>query len=356
MSEETTPKREEEVDLAQLFKIIGNAIRSLFVFIYSILYNIYAFIILCLLFLKSNILYLIIAVGIGYGISHIKDSSSTLATYEGTAILQPNFQLEFQLQSRIEDFNQLISVADTLKLSQELKIPLDKASTLQGFEIEPIFSVNKLRFDYYNYIYEQKDTTLYKKFTFDMYREDLRFEDYTDYEIKVFSTDKNAIGLLGNTLWNFEDSENLQNRKLRELEVFQNQKMLLERTLKSIDSTRTTQRQVMLKEAERTNNASNTSIDLGSRQTYKEEPKIYEYENILREELVTTITNIESRKNLVNVLKSFPESGKIASGTDRQYYMLFALFLAIFILLAIKLWKHLASFESEGGVKFKKIG
>ncbi len=92
MSDMDTPKKEEEVDLGQLFGIIGDAIKGVFRFIGNLFYNLFVLVMACLIFLKKNIFILAGAALLGYIYGSFKEYTET-TLYQGEAIVKPNFQL-----------------------------------------------------------------------------------------------------------------------------------------------------------------------------------------------------------------------------------------------------------------------
>ena len=355
MSEETTQKKDsqEEINIIELFKVIGNGFGNLFRWIGRLIHNVFVLFILILSFLKKYLIFIIIAAILGFVAERIASKYKS-EVYEATAVVQTNYEIEFQLRARIQEFNELIINQDSIKLGRLLEIEPSKAAKLISFEIEPIYSINKLRFDYYDYIYEQ-DSTLQKNFSFNMYEEEMRFEDYDNFEITAHSSENESFSLLNNKLWDFSDSPNITDRRDREMDVLLNKKKLLENSLKSIDSTRSVLRQVLITEANKPQNGAGTNIDLGAKEAYKETPELYSYEKDLSLELVSTIQDINKSKNFVNVIKRFPEYGSPFRIIKSYYLSIAFILLAILIILGIKLFKYLGSVEQNETWKFKKL-
>lgn len=353
MSTETTPKHSnDEVDILQIFKLIGDGIKKALQFFYNLIYNIFVFIIQILMFLKRNILYIVGAALLGFGLSYFLERNN-LPIYEGEAIVEPNFQTELELRSRIDQFNLLLAEENHTQLAEDLNIDVDQASEIIYFEMNPIYSLNKQRYDYYDYIYE-KDSTLSKTFTFDMYLENMRFEDYPEFAIRIVSLNQHIYKDLGNSIWDFSDSENIKKRQQFLTESYRVNKKYLENTLKSIDSTRSTLRQVMISEANKNSNAT-TTFDLGSNSTYSERPELYNYEKELRLELMQVIRAIEGTNEVVNVTKNFPKSGRLVLSSQRNNIIIAFVSAVIVILLLISLVKYLSKAEKNKVFTYRKL-
>ena len=352
MSTETTPKHSnDEVDLLQVLKLIGDGIKSVFRFIYNLFQNLAILLLHLLIFLKKNALYFIGAVVLALLANYLIEINK-VPVYQGEAIVEPNFQTELEIRSRIDQYNLMIANQDSVSLANALNLEVPQAADIVGIEINPVYSLNKLRYDYYDYIYE-RDSTLYKKFTFDTYIENQRFEDYPEYTISVYSLDQNLYKDLNQTIWNFENDENIKKRQRFLTETYRVNRDYLENTLKSIDSTRATLRQVMINEANRSNSAS-TQIDLGNKATYSERPELYNYEKELRLELMQVIRAIEGTTDIVNVTKGFPKSGKVVLDSQRKYLVLGAVALTFLILLGLKFFRYIQRKEKEN-IEFKSL-
>ena len=218
MSEHNTNKQtNEEVDLIGIFTIIGNGFKRVFNFFGKILYNLFALIMRLLIFIRKKIVYILIAFVLGLVYTSISDKLGA-DVYESQAILQTNFQVELQLKSRLEEYEQLIENNDTIELGRRLEITPEEAASIYDFDIKPFYSMNRMRFEYYDYIYET-DSTIKSSFTFDEYEEDLRFEDYKEYEIKVVSGNKDVFEDLNeNKIWDMiildDDVDGKPNRQI----------------------------------------------------------------------------------------------------------------------------------------------
>src|SRR5690606_38340730 len=106
----------EEVDLGQLFKIIGNAFERFFKFIGSIFMGIFGIIILFLLFIQKNLIKFaivgIIGLIIGFYLDYKKEPR-----FISSMVLEPNFNSVQQLYNNISFYNELAVAEDSLALA-----------------------------------------------------------------------------------------------------------------------------------------------------------------------------------------------------------------------------------------------
>ena len=100
------PQASEEVDLGQLFKLIGNAFNRFFNFIGSIFKGIFGLIITFLLFIQKHFIKFVVAGVIGLAIGVYLDMVKE-TKYISTMVLEPNFQSVQQLYNNINFFLQL---------------------------------------------------------------------------------------------------------------------------------------------------------------------------------------------------------------------------------------------------------
>jgi hypothetical protein len=355
MSEHNTNKQtNEEVDLIGIFTIIGNGFKRVFNFFGKILYNLFALIMRLLIFIRKKIVYILIAFVLGLVYTSISDKLGA-DVYESQAILQTNFQVELQLKSRLEEYEQLIENNDTIELGRRLEITPEEAASIYDFDIKPFYSMNRMRFEYYDYIYET-DSTIKSSFTFDEYEEDLRFEDYKEYEIKVVSGNKDVFEDLNEKLWDFSNFDNLELSKKRNQEMYLRKRALLEKTLSNIDSTRAAKRKALVKQAENNNtNGSRNIFEMGGNSGVSEEQVLYENEKLIRDELFMIDEKISRSENIINVIKKFEKTGVKPKSTNKIFSILYFVFGAIIILLIIEFFKYLSREETVNKWTFRKL-
>ena len=109
MSENVQPNQNnnsEEIDLGQLFKMIGDGFRKFFNFIGNIIKGIFGIIIAFLLFIQLHIIKFIIAGVIGVVIGGYLDYRKE-PVYVSTMVLEPNFQSVQQLYNNINFYNDI---------------------------------------------------------------------------------------------------------------------------------------------------------------------------------------------------------------------------------------------------------
>lgn len=125
----------EEIDLGQLFQLIGNAFKKLFTFIGNIFKGIFHFIMLFLIFIQKHFIKFVIAgvVGIGLGVYLDLRKQDVFVSY---MVVEPNFNSVQQLYNNIGFYNELAKAQDSITLANALRITTKEAASIKKFEIE----------------------------------------------------------------------------------------------------------------------------------------------------------------------------------------------------------------------------
>src|SRR5690606_29161435 len=168
MSKESPqPQHSEEVDLGQLFKLIGNAFDRFFKFIGSIFKGVFGIVILFLIFIQKNFIKLaivgVIGLAIGFYLDIIKKPS-----YVSTMVVEPNFNSVQQLYNNISFYNELAQAEDSIALADAFGITKKEARTIKRFRVESYSDENQkvLLFDKF---VRSLDTTTQKTINMEAY-------------------------------------------------------------------------------------------------------------------------------------------------------------------------------------------
>jgi len=191
MSKSKLPEQSnpEEIDIGQLFKVIGNGFRSFFNFIGNIFIGAYKVLLILLIHFFKRIYWysgvVIIGVIIGLIIDQTKEKE-----YGANLFIESNFSSSRQVYENIKQFHQLAyEDKDTLELAKRLNISPEDASHLKGFYIEPDLDENNLAKMYSNF-YTQLDSVSRVETSYEKYKESLTPFNFNIHKIGVASTDK----------------------------------------------------------------------------------------------------------------------------------------------------------------------
>ncbi|MEN8188098.1 MAG: hypothetical protein ABFR05_13310, partial [Bacteroidota bacterium] len=154
------PEKEEEVDLGQLFVLIGKGFSKLFNFIGNIFKTIFHWIVLFLLFLRNNSKTLAIGALAGALLGGVYHYGFRVPSYESSMTVQPNFGSAVQLYKNIDYYQSLVKQDDTERLAGSLKITNEEAESITSIEAEPYSNENQTILSYKNFIKDLDTTTV----------------------------------------------------------------------------------------------------------------------------------------------------------------------------------------------------
>ena len=122
----------EEVDLGQLFQLIGNGFKKLFRFIGNIFKGIFHTIILFLLFLQKHFIKFTVAAVVGLALGIYLDMIKT-PKFISTMVVEPNFNSVQQLYNNVNFYNELAAAEDSTALAEALDVSVSEAFKLKKF-------------------------------------------------------------------------------------------------------------------------------------------------------------------------------------------------------------------------------
>jgi len=335
----------EEVDLGQLFKLIGNAFQRFFDFIASIFKGAYKVILLLLIHIYKRIVWYAGALFIGVVVGFIVDKTSD-KMYGANMFIQTNFNSARQVYENVKQFHQLAyEDKDTLELAKRLNISPAEASHLKGFYLEPDLDENEMAEMYSNF-YIRLDSLSRVTMTFDLYKESLTPYNYTIHKLGVASTDKSIYKKI-------EDAFTLQlsnNEYLKELVSVNRQNLVkeeqtLSQQVEKTDSLVQEYLKIRVNQSEKELiPGSGTNLYMGDAESSNlivDESIVIEKRLALERQKRRINLYLVEQKNVVNVLAGFPNSGyDISEWTDKKKFVfpiiLFILTLIIFTFLGLK--------------------
>ncbi|MFT6795689.1 MAG: hypothetical protein ACJART_000825, partial [Maribacter sp.] len=132
----------DEIDLGQLFQMIGKGFNKFFQFLGNIFKGIFNSFILLLLFIQKHILKFIILAVVGLAVGIYLDI--TLPTkYTSSMVVEPNFNSVQQLYNNINYYDELAEAKDSIGLAEALGISVKDASFIKDFEIDSYSDENQ---------------------------------------------------------------------------------------------------------------------------------------------------------------------------------------------------------------------
>ncbi|PKQ45763.1 hypothetical protein [Confluentibacter flavum] len=329
------PQPSEEVDLGQLFKLIGNAFDRFFKFVGSIFKGIFGVIILFLLFLQKNFIKFVIVGALGLAIGFYLDSTKQ-TTYISTMIVEPNFNSVQQLYNNINFYNELADAEDSTALADVLQITEKQAGTIKEFKVDSYSDENQkiLLFDRF---VRSLDTTTQKAIDMESYLKNFNSFDARFHTVSVIATDNSIAKQIQPIIVNSISSNDYFNLQKYISDVnIQLQDSLYNKQFKEIDSLQLLYKKVMLKEAERP--MQGTAINLGENGSNdNKELALINKMDELKSSLVELNEERANKSSILNVISNFPNKGVKVKGILKSYKFLVPLVMLILTLFIFAL-------------------
>lgn len=341
------PQQSEEIDLGQLFKMIGNMFDRFFKFIGNIINNIYDLLLLLLIHLFKRLKWYVLVVFIGAIIGYYLDNSSPYL-YAANMQIEAKYKSARQVYENISFLNQLAAIdRDTVELSRRLGISQSEAGSIKGFSIKPNIDEND-KMKLFSDFRAQLDSVTQSTFTYNDYVDGLNSHSFEIHQIKVVSTNKFIFPKLNKSL----EKQLANNNYLQEirdvtLDNLNRRKLSLETQKKTYDSLISTYLDIRMIESQKEAAKSNTGTNLFLGDAVKQqnlivdETKLVERKLELEQEIIATYKSTVTSKYIVNVISELPDAGyNIDKITDKSKIRIpvifFLLTVIIFVIIGLK--------------------
>lgn len=332
------PQQSEEVDLGQLFKLIGNAFDRFFKFIGSIFIGIYKVVLLLLVHIYKRLVWYVAAVFVGVVLGFLIDNYSD-KLYGANMFIQTNFKSARQVYENVKQFHQLAYIdKDTLELARRFDISPEEASNLKGFYIQPDLDENTIA-EMYSEFYQKLDSVSRLEMTYDRYKKSLTPYNFPIHKIGVASTNKYLFAKI-EQLFAQELSNNAYLKELLEVNAknLNRQDKTLKEQVEKTDSLVDEYLKIRINESKKEPiPGSGTNLYMGNAESSNlivDESKIIETRLGLERQRREVQAEMIEQKNVVNILAGFPQSGyDIREWTDKKKFVLPLLLVSILLLV-----------------------
>lgn len=298
----------EEIDLGQLFKLIGEGINKLFQFIGNIFKGIFHFIIIFLQFIQTHLIKFIIAGVIGMSIGWFMDSKKP-PIYKSSMIVEPNFNSAQQLYNNIRFYNELAREKEYNNLSSALKISDTEAGNIIAVSIEAFTDENQKLKQFSDFVVTLDSTSRanlsYKDYMENFNNINAKFHKIT---IETLSPEvpkkcQKAIvrSISNNEYFRLKKNTNDLNLKIDD--------SIVRKQLAEVDSLKLFYQKLKLIETQKTEASSGTSINLSSenKQLDRSEITLLNEAKSLSNEILRINNTKANTKDIINVISDFPE-------------------------------------------------
>ena len=351
--EDTKPSN-EEIDLGELFKLIGNLFNKAFKFLEKLLVKLFNTFIVIVLFFRNNALKLFTAFLIGGLIGFTMDKMSA-PIYSSKLIIKPNHNAIFQLYSNIEYYNGLIQSQDTIELAKTFDISLQEATSLVFFEIQVGPGLENENLREFDAFVKNADSLTVSHITFKDFVEQRSLYYASNYEITVEAKKKHIFlkledGIVNN-INNF--SPYTREKYKEEISVINQKEININQTLESLDTLNNLYNNVLKSESYLSGKEPDllTLLDLKSVNDYNsttKELEVIELKNRYKASLIDLKRDLVDKSSFVNVISNFQACGVKKSNllSKKSICLSIAFFLiTLIVLVVIKINLYLKNYE-----------
>ncbi|MCK7589513.1 hypothetical protein M0G43_02895 [Subsaxibacter sp. CAU 1640] len=341
--------RSEEVDILEIFNLIGRAIKSFFDFLLRIFNLVFKFLILLALFIRSNIKILVGAAILGLIIGVVSDYILKNNSYTSVMIVEPNFGVAFPLVNKIELYSELAQSKDSISLSSALGISVSDAAKIIDFKIEPEKNENE-QLKLFNRFVEDADTMMLKNVTFDKFKDNLSIYDYTRYFITLEVRDKIIFNNAEDKILDLSIPRYLKELQKADLTSLDVEERSMNIALQKIDSLRNDYRKVMITNIDKDERkgANATNIYLGTEKVHPtNELQLFDLEKRYIDGLETIRLEKAIKDNVLNVVAGFEQVGIKTKDKRKYIIILVTVSIAFLVLILIELNKFLTIQERK---------
>jgi len=348
MSKAKNSSTSEEVDLGQLFKMIGSAFTRLYKFIGSIFNNVLLALIWLVLFVKKRIIILSVAGLVGLVLGVALDMSMP-PTYKSTLSIKQNYETGENLYESINYYNGLLKDKDYRILGGLLGLTELATEEIVGFDIEPIITDNEYLVMFNSYIGEL-DSLAASKIEYKEYVKNIREYKHRYQQISIKSkTRADFKGVFTNIINNIETNSFFVNEQAKDILELQQTQQAIEISLAQSDSLQETYKRVLENSKDSQSNAEIGITFEGANESEKtKEFELYINDIELRERIVKIQRELKDKENIIDMISSKQDNGfeddtKEFLGLDIPF-RIFYLVLALTVVFVVMLGKELLTF------------
>ncbi|MEZ4809841.1 MAG: hypothetical protein R2819_05735 [Allomuricauda sp.] len=319
----------DEIDLGQLFQMIGRGFQKFFNFIGSIFKGIFHVLILFLVFVQRNFILigatLIIGVIGGYFLDKARPDM-----YVSKMVVEPNFNSVQQLYNNINFYNDLARAQDSTALATALNINEKEAAAISEIFVDSYSDENQ-KIKLFDGFIRELDTTTIKTIDFENYLKNFNSLDARFHQISVISSDSRVAKKMQPAIINsISKNDYFKLQKRINDENLSLQDSIYRKQLEEIDSLQSLYRKVLLKEAEKPMQGMNINLAENGESKNKELALVQE-RDVQKQNLVKLNEDRANKSNIINVISDFPSRGVEQKGIWKSYK--FKLPLALLVLV-----------------------
>jgi len=345
----------EEVDIGQLFKLIGNAFNRLFKFVGRILNGLFLAFVWLVFFVKKHALKIFIAAIAGFVWGYLKEKISD-PIYQSSVVVKQNYDTGKNLYALIDYYNQLIADKDTITLQAELNGSAKLVSSIKKIDIKPTVSETQLVKNYDNYI-KGLDSTLAASIDYETYYKSINLWEFKEQQISINAQEKiNLNPVFDKIVDKINSTGYFKRENEKDINQLKNRELALKQVLVKSDSLLNMYKRVLETPLDKTSGSQTTVTIEGSDQIDKtKEFELYKSEIEIRRELVQIERDIEDKEKILDIISNKQEIAVIDTKIEflgiyfnqKMFYILVFTTITFVVLLSINFIKFLERFRDK---------
>ena len=355
MSKTKQNQQTEEVDLGQLFSMIGNGFNRLFNFIGTIFNEIFKGFLWLVLFIEKRIKILVLAAFIGLALGFLIEAVSP-PVYKSSIAIKQNYDTGKPLYDMVDYYNGLLADRDYKTLGNLLGVNELVAEELTEFSIEPIITENDLIVLYDSYV-SSLDSLTASMVEYEDYRQSLEAHKAKDQLFTIKSkTRANFKNVFTNIIYNMETNPYYLNEQAKDLSQLEDAKLVLIKSLSESEALQKTYKGVLEQEF-----ASTTTSEIGitfegsNDQKKTREFELFKSDIDLRQEIVKIDREIKDKEHIIDLISNKNDNGFIDNtkklfGSDvpvKYYYLILIFPLTLIVLFGIEFLNLVKKVKSQ---------
>ena len=352
VNEKTQDNKEDDVDIAQLFALIGKGIASIINFIVFLFKTVFEWFLLLLIFIRNNLNKMLLAALVGGCIGAIYQYVIKDVQYESSMTVEPNFGSTVQLYKNIDYYLSLVKQDDFERLASSLNISQEEAENISWIEVEPYSNENQLLLSYKSFISEL-DSNAVKHIKYKTFATEQPIESFRYHIVRVTSKDKFIFKKLESPIINSVISNSYYDKiKNTAYNNLIRKKSALESSMLELDSLRNLYKQVMLAESVKEN--SGTNIFMSETGGGTKEVDVFDKYMAMNEELIEVNKQLTAENEVVNVVSSFNAVGMKVKIWYKNFAVIGLIggFVFMFLFISIrKLDQHLLTYKNQRSIQ-----
>ncbi len=326
----------EEIDLGQLFKLIGDAFNRFFNFIGNIFKGLFNLLIALLLFIQKHFVKFAIASIVGIAAGWYWDSASP-EVYRSSMVVEPNFNSAQQLYNNIKFYNELAEQEEFDALQETFPaLSAEEAQSIKKFEIES-FSDQSQKIKQFSRFIESLDTISQKQVDFDEYLKNFNNINAKFHQITVETKDARvAKKLQAPIVLSIQVNDYFKLQKRINDKNIQLSDSLYQAQLTEIDTLQKFYREIKLKEASK--EQASTSISMGDAEKKESaELELIKQEEQIKNSLIRLNEEKANTRSTINVISDFPNKGVEVNDFWKKKKVLLPILLVGLVLMILML-------------------